>query len=279
MKELLVREGYDTKVAHNGLEALRHISTVQPDLVISDIQMPVMDGFSLFAILEERYPGVKHIMMTSYNIDQYITHIRRHNIGNILVKGFDFNLVEVANYIRVILTGEIFGLGRYINCRSPSTLFVRSYSEAKDAYQHILGSFPQNRGLFLELAIDELISNAIFHGALQLSHISREYWSEEALIPKESAIQVCWGADDEKLGISVEDPKGSLKKIDVLRWLDSHCRSDNGDEHGRGFLLVRRLLDRLIINIDPGRRTECIIIQFLNKDGGSFNKPLLIHEL
>ena len=197
------------------------------------------------------YPFIKHIMMTSYDIDQYIKHIRRYNIGNILVKGSDFNLTEVAAYVRTILTGDIFGLERYFQGVAFQHLSVRSYAEAKHVYRLITRSYSEQKGFFLEVAIDELISNAIFHGVLQFSHLPRDQWSEDIQVPEEWAVQVKWGSDEKKIGISIEDPKGNLKKNDVLKWLDTHHRSKDNDVHGRGFLLVRNLIDRLIINIDP----------------------------
>ena len=279
LTDLFQQESHLTVTAHNGAQALERIAEEEPDLVISDIQMPVMDGFELFRILQKEYPHIKHIMMTSYDIDQYINNIQRHNIGNVLPKGVDFNLHEVAAYVRSILTGQIFGMGRYFNGITFNKVAVRSYSQAKEAYKFIIGSFPKDKGLFLEIALDELISNAIFHGALELSEIPREEWNEEMEIPAESAVEVKWGADDEKIGISIEDPKGILKKTDVLRWLDSYREREADNEHGRGFLLVRRLIDRLIINIDPGKRTECIIIQYYKNSRKTYNKPLLIHEI
>lgn len=277
LTDLFRRESYRTMTACNGAVALERIAECEPELVISDIQMPIMDGFELFKILQKKYPHIKHIMMTSYDIDKYINHIQRYNIGNVLPKGVDFNLNEVAAYVHAILTGKIFGMERYFSDVLFNRVSVRSYAQAKEAYKFITGSFPKDKGLFLEIALDELISNAIFHGALELSSIPREKWSDEMEIPVESAVRVIWGADDEKIGISIEDPKGILKKTDVLQWLDSYRKRD--EEHGRGFLLVRRLIDRLIINIDPGKRTECIIIQYYKNTRKTHNKPLLIHEI
>ena len=272
-------EGYTATAAENGRVALDFIRVSVPDLVVSDIQMPVMDGFELYKILKQEFPRLKHIMMTSYDIDQYIRHIRKYNIGNILVKGYDFNLIEVAAYVRSILTGDIFGLNRYFGKAVFNQMFVRSYAEAKEAYQTILGSLSDKKGFYLEVAIDELISNAIFHGVLELSDLPREEWSEDLLLPHGSAVKVTWGVDNEKIGIAIEDPKGNLKKTDVLKWLDAHRKNEEDEEHGRGFFLVRRLIDRLIINIDPGRCTECIILQNLVRNDIVHNKPLLIHEL
>lgn len=43
----LNREGFETEVAANGKEAYDKIQVVHPDLVISDVRMPVWDGFEL----------------------------------------------------------------------------------------------------------------------------------------------------------------------------------------------------------------------------------------
>jgi chemosensory pili system protein ChpA (sensor histidine kinase/response regulator) len=46
-QRLLQREGIRVVLAQNGLEALEKLKTVRPDLILSDIEMPHMDGFDL----------------------------------------------------------------------------------------------------------------------------------------------------------------------------------------------------------------------------------------
>lgn len=279
MKDLFLTRDYETYIANNGREALKIISNKVVDLVISDIQMPEMDGFELFKILEKEYPQIKRIMMTSYEINHYLKIIRKHNIGNILVKGFEFDLKEVLSYVESILSGDIFGLERHFPNIPLKEIKVYSYAQAKELYKDIIKSSPEKESFFLELAMDELISNAIFHGILQLSDTPREKWTENLILDKESPVVIKWGVDQEKIGISIEDPKGKLRKNDVLKWLDIHDRKEDDGEHGRGLFLVRSLIDRLIINIAPGKKTECIIFQYFNKKTRSYNKPLLIHEI
>jgi len=277
--DLLNAHGYCVREAGNGFRALELITEKIPDLVISDIQMPQMDGFDLFQILDEKYPGVKHVLMTSYDVDQYISLIRKYNIGNILTKGAEFNLIEVSSYIKAILTGDIFGLEKYFSGTQMKKVSLFRYSDAKEIINEIVAALPLNQQTYLEVAIDELVSNAFFHGVHQLTGIPRDLWRDDYVIDQLSAITVTWTIDHEKIGVSIEDPKGNLKKNDVLKWLDS-CRDEKlGQEHGRGLLLVRKLIDRMIINIDPHKRTECIIIQYFNRKSTMVNKPLMVHEL
>ncbi len=52
---LLGSEGYNVITALNGLEAIRHIENKVPDLILSDIMMPYLDGLELFRRVKEEY--------------------------------------------------------------------------------------------------------------------------------------------------------------------------------------------------------------------------------
>lgn len=53
--------------ASNGIEALEKIPSVAPDIVISDIKMPGMDGVQLIKTISERYPYIKCIVLSNFN--------------------------------------------------------------------------------------------------------------------------------------------------------------------------------------------------------------------
>ena len=55
---------YNVMVASNGLEALEIIKKQSIDVLVTDLQMPVMDGFQLISIVYERYPHIPVLVMT-----------------------------------------------------------------------------------------------------------------------------------------------------------------------------------------------------------------------
>jgi CheY-like chemotaxis protein/anti-sigma regulatory factor (Ser/Thr protein kinase) len=275
--DLFKSQGYNVCKAHNVNEALEQTELFVPDMVISEITLPDMDGFQLTSILKERYPRIKCILMTNCDIDQYLSLIRHYNVGNIIIKGFEYSLGELRDYVNTLIQGNIFGLQKYFPDHEIQQVRVTRYAETKDICSTICNHFNNKKRVYLEMAIDELVSNAVFHGVFQLTHIPRELWKDDLVISNEESVIVSWARDDQKIGIAVEDPKGTLKKNDVLKWIDATYKRDFG-EHGRGFLLVRKLIDRLIINIDPGKKTECIIIQYVNSNILNAKKPLMIHE-
>ena len=53
----LKNAGYDVDTARDGEEAMRKIDTAIPDVLIADMQMPDMDGQTLYECIERKYPA------------------------------------------------------------------------------------------------------------------------------------------------------------------------------------------------------------------------------
>ena len=60
----LQTEGYEVRSAHNGQEALEEVSREQPDLIMLDVMMPVMDGFTACERIRE-FSSVPIIILTA----------------------------------------------------------------------------------------------------------------------------------------------------------------------------------------------------------------------
>ena len=69
LSEVLEDEGYSTHGAANGSLALEALSTSRPDLIITDIMMPVMDGLRLCASLQAdpATAGIPVMLMSASN--------------------------------------------------------------------------------------------------------------------------------------------------------------------------------------------------------------------
>ncbi len=66
MQDLFDSKGYQSSTATNGVEALTSIKNLEPDIVLSDIRMPEMDGMELLRILTKEYPHIPVIMITAH---------------------------------------------------------------------------------------------------------------------------------------------------------------------------------------------------------------------
>lgn len=64
--QFLIGRGHHLQTASDGAEALRFLVDHPPDLVISDIQMPGMDGIAFLKAVRREFPDLPVILMTGY---------------------------------------------------------------------------------------------------------------------------------------------------------------------------------------------------------------------
>ena len=61
---LLVSSGYDVSTAEDGFGALQQLKRTQPDLIVSDLNMPQMSGFELLSVVRRRFPQIVTVAMS-----------------------------------------------------------------------------------------------------------------------------------------------------------------------------------------------------------------------
>ena len=88
----------DVKDAENGKELLTLIKYESPDVVIVDLQMPVMDGSETSAIILQKYPDVKIIILTMHDSNKFILHMMDLGVHAFLLKNTEPDELEKAIY-------------------------------------------------------------------------------------------------------------------------------------------------------------------------------------
>ena len=87
----------EPEIAHNGQEALEKIQRTVPDIVISDVRMPVMDGMEFCRVVSERWPQINLLFMSAYEDFAAAQMAIRHNVKEYILKPFDrerLNMLE-----------------------------------------------------------------------------------------------------------------------------------------------------------------------------------------
>ena len=96
---ILTDYGYEVKTATNGLEGLKMIESAQYDLIISDINMPVMDGIEFYRELISKTPSMKErVIFITGNMEPETGKFIQETGARWLSK--PFNIVE---FLRVIV--------------------------------------------------------------------------------------------------------------------------------------------------------------------------------
>lgn len=92
-------------VAHNGEEAIRVVGDTNPDVVVMDVRMPVMDGVEAVRILREHFPEVRILVLTTFDDDDYVYDALHYGAHGYLLK--DIPPSELITDIRLAMEGPI----------------------------------------------------------------------------------------------------------------------------------------------------------------------------
>jgi two-component system response regulator PilR (NtrC family) len=135
---LLEREGYEAVEAKNGQEALQLFETSIFDLVISDIQMPGINGIDLLARIKKLAPEVPVLMITAFaTAEQAVDAIK---LGAFHYFTKPFNNDEIRALVRNALEKR--------DLKQENTL-LKQDAHAKDGFCGIIGKSPRMRELFI----------------------------------------------------------------------------------------------------------------------------------
>ena len=107
--EELVDRGYEVTVAHDGREGLAAILRTMPDLVLSDISMPVMSGFELLERLTALAPRFAHmpfVFLTALTDRDNELKGRQLGADDYVTKPIDFELLAT------IISARLVGVAR-----------------------------------------------------------------------------------------------------------------------------------------------------------------------
>jgi len=91
VKEALVKKGYEVLEADNGEDAMKYFNGTQVDLLITDYDMPEMDGAKLIEKLRDtaRYMYTPVIMLSGVKKERIESKISHLNIACFIPKPFD----------------------------------------------------------------------------------------------------------------------------------------------------------------------------------------------
>ena len=92
-------------LARNGRQALEKAAALRPDIVLMDVHMPVMDGVEATGRLIESQPGVRILILSTYDEDEYVRKALKQGAAGYLLK--DISPTELIASIRALKGGAV----------------------------------------------------------------------------------------------------------------------------------------------------------------------------
>ncbi len=141
LAELLQQEGYDTATASDGFKALAIMEQFEPEVVLTDLKMPGMDGLELLEKGRAVAPYAAFVVMTAFGtINNAVVAVKR-GAENYLTKPLDLDTL-VAVVARALEKGRL----------SAEAASLRERLDKRLAFDRIVGEHPSMQRLMKTVA-------------------------------------------------------------------------------------------------------------------------------
>jgi CheY-like chemotaxis protein/anti-sigma regulatory factor (Ser/Thr protein kinase) len=256
--------GLRAAYAGDGAEALETIDRERPAIVLTDLQMPGIDGLALVQQVRRRHPGIPVILMTAHGSEEVAMEALRAGAASYVPK-------RLLNRELVATLRQILSVG--LNDRRKQRLL--GSMKARSSYFQ-LGNDPDLLTPLVELclgdlagmglgdetlrirvgiALQESLANALYHGNLEVSSDLRQ--EDERLFYGEAArraaldpyrtrsVHVEARLDTETATYVIRDEGPGFDTSRLDRPFDPEDLTRIG---GRGLLLIRTFMDEVVHN-------------------------------
>ncbi|GIW95646.1 MAG: hypothetical protein KatS3mg110_3687 [Pirellulaceae bacterium] len=177
------REEWQVEEASDGKQALANIRQSPPSLVLTDMQMPGLDGLELVRVLREQVPGLPVVLVTARGSEELaMKALRAGAAGYVPKRLLDSELVDVVDRVLDValeqqnyyaLLRELRRVRWRVSLPNDKTLIRALVSFVRrQMWEMHLGDEAQQ--FQVALALEEALSNALYHGNLELDSSLRQ---------------------------------------------------------------------------------------------------------
>lgn len=182
IRGLLESAGHVVRLAVNGVDGLQATAEFAPQVVVTDLQMPEMNGLELVDILRRRHPAIPVVLMTAYGSEDIAVDALKRGAAYYVPKrqlAADL-LSTVQNLLAISQSANPDRLLRLLQHSEAVFLLGNDSEVIPDLVSHIqrllteVQQFGENTLMRIGIALNEALVNAMFHGNLELSSDLRE---------------------------------------------------------------------------------------------------------
>ncbi len=251
--------------AENGKDALDKIELHLPDLVLTDLQMPEMDGLELIQTAQANYPLIPVIMMTSKGSEETAvqalkagaaSYVPKHRLAADLLDTISLvhsASVDDRSQSRLLLHRMVKN-ECFFELENDLTLIPSLVSYLQQTIKN-MGVCDESERLRIGVALEEVMLNAIYHGNLEVSSKLREQdYEKYSELAKQRAEQEPYRNRRVYIESRVTPDEAMYVVRDQGPGFDPSLIPDPTDPanlyrpYGRGLLLMQTFMDEIRFN-------------------------------
>jgi CheY-like chemotaxis protein len=262
---LLTRhEGWEVHYATDGRDALEQIELHLPDLVVTDLNMPELDGLQLVKVIRENYPLVPVILMTAQGSEQIAVQALQSGASSYVPKqrlssDLEATVQQVlcmsrADRAHVRLMRRLKHQQVRFEIENDQDLISTVVQYLQDAIRG-MGLCDDAERVRIGVALQEALVNACFHGNLEVSSSLREvdhraYYDlakerSQQLPYRDRRIFISAELSPEEMAIVIRDQGPGF---DPSRLPDTTDPANLEKPSGRGLLLMQTFMSEVRYN-------------------------------
>ncbi|HEY5312295.1 MAG TPA: response regulator [Pirellulales bacterium] len=272
----LLEKGKDYTVdyAGHGVEALRQLETRMADIVLTDMQMPNMDGLKLVETIHRMYPLLPVIIMTAHGSEDIAVKALMAGAAGFVPKGgLARALVDAVESV-LSATRPKGQQERLLECVNSGECALELendralFAPLLEWVQQLLAGLrlvDRSEALRVALAVEEALLNALYHGNLELSQeemfeaTSRFHEGGgdrpepgQQAVPTARRIHVDIRFSREQASFTIRDDGAGFDSATLPNPLDPATLTS---ETGRGLVLMRTFMDEVRFNAEGNEVT------------------------
>ena len=273
--------------AADGREALAFIEAEPPDLVITDLVMPELNGLDLVSAVVDRFPLIPIILMTGKGSEDIAVAALRAGAASYVPKtALNQFLVETALDILAMTQDrktsqrlmECLGTGEFAFELSNDAELIPSLVNYVQSIARSVGLCDESDCVRVCIALEEALRNALFHGNLEISSEVREGDPDQyAQVLSARLASEPWKQRRLHVQVRLSRKEGTFVIRDEGPGFDPANLPDPTDPanlekvSGRGLLLMRTFMDEVRFNASGN---EVTMIKHASGNGSAMsNSP------
>ena len=272
------RSDWVTCTATDGIDALAQITQTKPDLVVTDLQMPQMNGLELVAAIRQQHPGVPVILMTAHGSEAIAVEALEKGASSYVPKSeLPDKLVNTVEKVLATSRAErsyeqligSMGEARFSLCLGNDTSLIDPLVDLVQQMVVGIGFCDAAERLQIGMALKEALINALFHGSLELpleqmhAVLEKVRRGEQVSLVKDPRSDPAYR--DRRIFVTVNITPDEVRLVvrDEGPGFDVKAVPEPGDPgalepgHGRGLTIIRNLMDEVTFN-DAGNEVTMV---------------------
>lgn len=281
---LLARErSWEVDFAFDGQQAMDYLANPEnqphPDVIITDLQMPVMDGLELVRRVRESYPEIPVVLVTSYGSEKIAVEALKTGATTFSPKTMlKTDLIRTVKQVFEMSSRMKYTHDTRINPAPKQVAFVLE-NEASligatiEHLQENLPSWSDRDRLQIGMAMGEALTNAMHHGNLEVDSSLRVMDDEqryyELIRMRKNISPFCHRRvrveaefSDQHICVQISDDGMGFNPKEIP---DPSCEENIHKLSGRGLFLIRAFMDQVAHNLTGNQ----ITMTKLRKESGS----------